>query len=187
MPKFPVPKLKQMQHLEWPCKFSKSMLPYSVLSSRQPHLQASGPFGSAAFSFPSSHFQSLTNCLKSDTLLHALSFQQLPTIKFCNSFLLITIQNARGGYSPRLGRSKSITLTEHPSRMRVLPALGAAEGSERSESKDLSRALTPLFATDPRNRLLSPIIATLPKTTSRKSFVCHTYKGNNILDTQNGL
>jgi hypothetical protein len=32
--------------------------------------------------------------------LPALCFQQLPTIKFCNSSVLITIQNARGGYSP---------------------------------------------------------------------------------------
>ena len=36
--------------------------------------------------------------------------------------------------------------------------------------------LTPLFATDPRNPLLSPIIATLPKTRPHKSFVCHTSK-----------
>src|SRR5207249_8084301 len=35
--------------------------------------------------------------------------------------------------------------------------------------------LTPLFATDPKNLPVSPIIATLPKTRYRKSFVCHTY------------
>ena len=34
--------------------------------------------------------------------------------------------------------------------------------------------LTPVFAADPRNRLLSPFVATLPKTPSCKSFVCHT-------------
>lgn len=159
------------------------MLPSFVLSSSQPRLHVSGPFGSAAHTFASTHFQSLlpraargTNCLKSDTALHALSFQQLPTIKFRNPFFLITIQNAQGGYRPHLRRSESITLTDHPSRIRVLPALSEAEGSKRSESKNLSRALTPLFATDSRNRLLSPIIATLTKTSSRKSFVCHTYK-----------
>jgi hypothetical protein len=35
--------------------------------------------------------------------------------------------------------------------------------------------VSPLFATDPRNRELTPIIATLPRTRSRNSFVCHTY------------
>ena len=34
--------------------------------------------------------------------------------------------------------------------------------------------LTPVFATHPRNRLLSPFFATLPKIPSRKSFLCHT-------------
>src|SRR5919108_61587 len=34
--------------------------------------------------------------------------------------------------------------------------------------------LSPFFATDPRNRPLSPLVATLPKTPSRKSFICHT-------------
>src|SRR5579859_7672059 len=42
-------------------------------------------------------FQSLTNCLKFATLSEPLCFLSLPTVKFCNSFLLITIQNARGG------------------------------------------------------------------------------------------
>ena len=35
-------------------------------------------------------------------------------------------------------------------------------------------SLSALFATDPRNCLLSPFVATLPKTPSPKSFVCHT-------------
>ena len=34
--------------------------------------------------------------------------------------------------------------------------------------------LTPVFATHPRNHPVSPFVATLPKTASRKSFVCHT-------------
>jgi hypothetical protein len=45
-----------------------------------------------------SHFQRLTNCLRFDTLSEPLYFQPLPTIKFCNSFLLITIRIAGGGY-----------------------------------------------------------------------------------------
>src|SRR5579859_547047 len=48
----------------------------------------------------SSNFQRLTNCLRFDTLSLPFCFQQLPTVKFCNSFLLITIQNAQGGGSP---------------------------------------------------------------------------------------
>ena len=35
-------------------------------------------------------------------------------------------------------------------------------------------SLSALFATHPRNRLLSPFLATLPKTPFRKPFVCHT-------------
>ena len=84
--------------------------------------------------------------------------------------------------------------TEHPTRMRVLPALSVVEGSERSTvcvprmklrgesiedsglaGKDLSFRLTALFATHPRNPPLSPFIATLPKTHSCKPFACHTY------------
>ena len=44
------------------------------------------------------NFQQPTNCLKSDTLSLPLYFQQLPTVKFCNSFVLITIQIAGGGW-----------------------------------------------------------------------------------------
>ncbi len=36
--------------------------------------------------------------------------------------------------------------------------------------------LSPFVATDPKKHQLSPIIATLPKIPSRKSFVCHTSK-----------
>jgi hypothetical protein len=59
-------------------------------------------------------FQQLTNCLRFDTLSEPLSFQQLPTVKFCNSFLLITIRNARGGYRGRPRRTSSLTLTPLP-------------------------------------------------------------------------
>ena len=58
-------------------------------------------------------------------------------------------------------------VSEHPTRMRVL--------SERSESKDLNTPPSPLFATHPRDRRLTPIIATDPKTPFRNSFACHTY------------
>src|SRR5690348_7099474 len=49
---------------------------------------------------PPLSFQSLTNCPRLATLSETLYFQSLPTIKFCNSFLLITIQIARGVDSP---------------------------------------------------------------------------------------
>ena len=58
------------------------------------------------------------------------------------------------------------SLSEHPIRIRVL--------SERSASKDLSQALSRVFATHPRNLPLTPFVATLPKIPSRKSFGCHT-------------
>lgn len=40
------------------------------------------------------YFQQLTNCPRFDTLLRALCFQQLPTVKFRKPFVLITIQIA---------------------------------------------------------------------------------------------
>jgi|SRR5579859_1214144 len=51
-------------------------------------------------------FQQLTNCLRFDTLSSAFYFQQLPTVKFCNSFLLITIRIAPGGYTPSAKSAK---------------------------------------------------------------------------------
>jgi hypothetical protein len=56
-----------------------------------------------------SNFQQLTNCLKFDTLSLPFYFQLLPTVKFCNSFVLITIQIARGVGSPPLAKSESMT------------------------------------------------------------------------------
>src|SRR5262249_44513898 len=38
--------------------------------------------------------------------LPSLCFQQLPTVKFCNSFVLITMQNAPGVYTPSLRGSE---------------------------------------------------------------------------------
>src|SRR5262245_8388718 len=55
--------------------------------------------------------------------LLSLCFQQLPTIKFHNSFVLITMQNARGvgGSSPSF--SSSLTLTGHPRTPRIKKSL----------------------------------------------------------------
>jgi hypothetical protein len=39
----------------------------------------------------------------------------------------------------------------------------------------LCAALSPVFATHPKNRRLTPLFATLPRTGSRKSIICHTY------------
>src|SRR5215467_9697591 len=49
-----------------------------------------------------------------------LCFQQFPTIEFCNFFVLITKQIARGVGVPRKCSTSSFTLSEHPTRMRVL-------------------------------------------------------------------
>jgi uncharacterized protein len=46
------------------------------------------------------NFQQLARCLKFATLSEPLSFQSLPTIKFCNPFVLITIRNGEGVRTP---------------------------------------------------------------------------------------
>lgn len=73
-----------------------SMLPFPVFINPEPR--------SACLEFRTadpdsllgciSYCRQLTNCPRFDTLLRALRFQQLPTVKFCNSFVLITIQIA---------------------------------------------------------------------------------------------
>src|SRR5919108_777952 len=110
--------------------------------------------------FCPTYFQQLTNCLKFDTLSLPFYFQQLPTVKFCNSLLLITIRNAREWvYSLPVADLKFYfrPFTNHLPR------------ASRRHSP-----LTLLFATDPRNPQLSSFLATHPKTLSRKSFACHT-------------
>jgi hypothetical protein len=91
-------------------------------------------------------FQPLEHCPPFATLFEPLSFQPVTNCKFCKSFLLITIQPCQG-----VGGTL-------PSSSRVPHHLG------------------PLFATDPKKRPLTPIIATLPKAHSRKSFACYTCK-----------
>ena len=61
----------------------------------------------------STSFHQGTRCLNLATLLHALSFQQLPTIKFSKSFFLITIQIAGGRVGGGRPFSSRITLTAH--------------------------------------------------------------------------
>src|SRR6266568_1296446 len=70
--------------------------------------------------------------------LPALCYQSLPTIKFCNSSVLITIRIAGDGGTPLL-----------PPFFRIF--------------FQVSFALSPVFATDPRNRQLTPLFATHPK------------------------
>ena len=53
-------------------------------------------------------------------------------------------------------------------------ATGAPESFRRLLSPSALDPLTPVFATDPSDRYLSPFLATLPKTPFRKSFRCHT-------------
>jgi hypothetical protein len=61
-------------------------------------------------------FQSLTNCPRLATLSVLLSFQRVTTIKFCNSFLLITIQNARGWVGTPLSAKSAKIRGLHKSR-----------------------------------------------------------------------
>jgi hypothetical protein len=53
---------------------------------------------------------------RASTTLPFLCFQSLPTIKLCNSSVLITIQNARGGASPLSSSSLPYLLPSSPSR-----------------------------------------------------------------------
>ena len=64
----------------------------------------------------SSNFQQLTNCLKFDTLSEPLYFQSLPTVKFCNPFVLITIRIARGGSTPLPARHLKFYFNSQPGR-----------------------------------------------------------------------
>ena len=48
------------------------------------------------------------------------------------------------------------------------------ESAVEEQMGNLARALNPLAATLPKNSLLSPVIATDPKTLFLKSFPCHT-------------
>jgi hypothetical protein len=65
-------------------------------------------------------------------------------------------------------RSKIWPVSEHPMRMRV--------PSDQQKPRDLTRALNPLTATLAEYRLISPAIATDPRSHSRNSFLCHTSK-----------
>ena len=82
----------------------------------------------------SSNFQQLTNFLRFDKLSEPLCFQSLPTVKFCNSFVLITIRIAGGGYGGSLlTLTSSLTLTLVPRigrrPVRGIPPLCAGYGS----------------------------------------------------------
>ncbi len=62
--------------------------------------------------------------------------------------------------------SENSPVSEHPIRMRV--------PSDHRESRDLTRALNPLAATLAENHLVSPAIATDPKTHLSNPCICHT-------------
>ncbi len=98
----------------------------------------------------------------------------LPRALIHKSFRMRSSEKSGGmGYSRRslspnsfpCHTSESSLVSEHPERMRV--------PSDHRESRDLTRALNPLAATLAENHLVSPIIATLPKSHSCKSFACH--------------
>ena len=78
--------------------------------------------------------------------LRLLCFQQLPTINFCNSLLLITIRTAGGGWGH---------LPFHSSIFSVLQSFAYS-----SKSRML---LSPVLAADPQDRPVTPLLATLPK------------------------
>lgn len=71
------------------------------------------------------------------------------------------------GGPPRSSLPVCSLATRHSFTLLAPSLEGSFEGS-------LATALTPFLATDPKNRPLSPIIATLPEMPSCKPFVCHT-------------
>ena len=98
----------------------------------------------------------------------------LPRVLMHKSFRMRSSEKSGGlGYSRRslspnsflCHTSENSPVSEHPERMPV--------PSDHRESRDLTRALNPLAATLAENHLVSPIIATLPKSHSCKSFACH--------------
>jgi len=66
-------------------------------------------------------------------------------------------------------------LSEHP-RLRVPPPPSPLRPSKvfHQSPNTSQQSLILLFATHPRNPRLTPFLATLPKTRSRKFFICHT-------------
>jgi hypothetical protein len=103
-----------------------------------------------------------------------LYFQSLPTIKFCNSFLLITIQNAGGGWGPlRLPcnpHGKSAPLFSTASRMLLpqpftfhgfawLPGRARVPLSVQSVQPSREPAVTPfvLLRALPRGATITPL------------------------------
>ena len=69
--------------------------------------------------------------------------------------------------------SESSPVSEHPERMPVPSDHRESRGHSDLVGRDLIRALNPFAATLAENHLVSPIIATLPKSHSCKSFACH--------------
>src|SRR6266700_3202400 len=89
----------------------------------------------------------------------------LPGSVCSDSALSVTFQPANAVLASRALRRDLLTCEPHLPYALLLPFLA---------TRHSPLFLSLLFATDPRNRLLSPIIATLPKTCSCKSFLCHT-------------
>jgi len=82
-----------------------------VTTSRKAHRGVPDHFRTSP-SFGSMNFQSPTNCLKSATHFLYLCFQSFPTIKSCNPFPLIILQQCRGwvGSSDQAASSRTLSL-----------------------------------------------------------------------------
>jgi hypothetical protein len=143
------------------------------------------------------HSVSLPSARLSNTL-PSLHFQSLTSIKFCNSFVLIFIQNARGcGCTPlpvlshdfRASRcvhsafsvisASNLSFLFDPQRS-TFTRVSSPSSSSTSQPSNLLTCNVLRLNSFPcytyENLPVSPIIATLPKTPSHKSFACHTSK-----------
>src|SRR5438552_2277952 len=89
----------------------------------------------------------------------------LPGSVCSDSALSVTFQPANAVLASRALRRDLLTCEPHLPYALLLPFLA---------TRHSPLFLSLLFATDPRNPWLTPFLATLPKTCSCKSFVCHT-------------
>jgi hypothetical protein len=133
---------------------------------------------------------------RSSNNLPSLSFQSLASIKFCNSFVLIFIQNARGctplpalSHDFRASRSvhsafsvisaSNLSFLFDPQRS-TFTRVSSPSSSSTSQPSNLLTCNVLRLNSFPcythENLPVSPIIATLPKTPSHKSFACYTSK-----------
>lgn len=132
-----------------------------VIACRHPRRQPQDLSRPVATFVRFTNFQSLTNCLALATYFAFLSFQLLTTIKFCNLFVLITIQHA-GVW----GVCSSPTVQRATSSAFTYPSFSVSSTGRCGHSSLFDES--PI--TDHQPRLLCPLQSTLPRPSHKCSF-----------------